>query len=409
MLNTEKIAELIKKQLDGELTSEEELQLQRWTQEDVANKAFLKKVLQKDILWKDVLMWLELENSDQEEWQRRLEANVFAKISTPVAADRKPVRVLRILLPYAAAILLFMVAGGLYYYLDKEDQLSESSLAIQDVAPGGNKATLRMANGQTINLSDDKTGIIIGDKLTYDDGTLLASTVAEGEKEISFLILETPKGGQYQIELSDGTKVWLNSASTLKYPTRFSGEQRVVELEGEAYFEVTQVHGNGNNNKKERQKVPFLVKTPHQEIKVLGTQFNVSAYLDEPETKTTLVEGSVLLNPNNEGLQLLPGEQGVSNANGSKLLKHKADVMESIAWKNNKFIFNETELRVAMNQLSRWYDLQVVYEGNIPHTYFYGEISRNKSLFEVLKILQAGGVNFKIEKVKEGNKLIVLQ
>ncbi len=403
MLNTEEIAGLIKKQLDGKLTTDEELQLQFWGDTNPVNKVFLRQVLRGDLLWEDVLIWLELENGEQEEWQKRLERKVFAMISEP-APNRDHFRILRRIIPYAAAVLLFAMAGSLYYYyyLDRGEQIIKNIQVINDVAPGGNKATLTLTGGHTIELSGDKNGIIMGEALTYDDGTLLtATTTSENKNEeiVSFLVLTTPRGGQYQVSLPDGTKVWLNAASTLRYPARFSDEKRVVELEGEAYFEVA--HKDNSS-----QKVPFLVKTSNQIIEVLGTHFNVSAYNEESKTMTTLIEGSVLLISNGENLKLIPGEQGVSD--DARLTKAKVDVMAAIAWKSNKFIFNETELGTAMNQLSRWYDVQVIYEENIPQTYFYGEISRDKSLLEVLKILEEGGVNFRIEKLKEENRLIVL-
>src|SRR5690606_7907066 len=217
--------------------------------------------------------------------------------------------------------------------------------------------------------------------------------------------LSTPKGGTYQITLADGTNVWLNSESTLKYPTRFWGNERVVELEGEAYFEVTaQTAGVRTPN-----QVPFRVISKGQTVEVLGTQFNISAYADEAEIKTTLVEGRVKVNADEspfESLLLVPGEQAILA--GTVMQKQQVDVEQFIAWKDGLFSFKETELHAVMRQLSRWYDVTIAYQDNVPTTHYYGAISRNESLAGVLELLQQSGLNFKIEQVDGTHKLTVL-
>lgn len=395
---TEAIVTLIKKRLDGVLTDDEHEQLQRWLKKDPSNEAFLAQVLTGDMLWGGVLDWLNMAGDGDDEWPRRLESQVMSKVSA-TAPDSGPT--IRRLLPYAAAILLFVTLGLGYYFFASNQPSVDNVHVVFDVAPGGNKASLTMPDGRTLELSGQKDGIVMGDELTYIDGTFLAATDMDGNGHSNngFSVLSTPIGGQYQVTLSDGTKVWLNAASTLKYPVQFSDSSRVVELDGEAYFEVAKV----------QRKTPFLVKTQRQAINVLGTTFNVCAYADEPNTKTTLVEGKVSLTSHGKKLQLLPGEQGVSDDH-SRLTKNEVDVFESVAWKDNLFVFNETELRTAMNQLNRWYNLEVVYEDKIPDAFFYGEISRSKRLSEVLKILRKGGVNFRIERTpKGGNKLTVLR
>lgn len=404
MVKTEKIASLIKGHIDGVLTHDEQLLLQRWVESDPANKIFLERVLEEDDLREGVREWLNLEDrGEAQDWQRRLERNVLVRIS-PSANRIRPIW--RRILPYAAACVIIAALAAGYYFVSV-DAPADSVHVVYDVAPGGNKASLTMPDGRKLALSEQKEGIVISNELTYTDGTFLAS--GEDRENVGFFTISTPVGGQYQITLADGTKVWLNAASSLRYPSRFDDSARVVELEGEGYFEVATVHRDNGKVKSNVTKMPFLVKTKHQTVSVVGTAFNVAAYADEPDTKTTLVEGEVVLTSAGTQMRLLPGEQGISEGYHD-IRKQRVDVSEFVAWKQDLFLFNDTELRVAMNQLNRWYDLNIVYEGKIPNTYFYGEISRNKRLSEVLDILRKGGVNFRIERTPEGeNKLTVLR
>ncbi|PPL01454.1 FecR family protein [Parapedobacter indicus] len=296
----------------------------------------------------------------------------------------------------AAAVLLFMLIGIWFFTIYTVDR-SPAIVNTVDIAPGGNKATLAMENGNTIDLSEVQDGIVIGREITYLDGTPVQNRQATGatHESVSQLILTTPKGGTYRVTLSDGTNVWLNASSTLKYPSRFAESERIVKLEGEAYFDVS-------------KGVPFKVVSSGQTVEVLGTQFNVSAYPDEQQVQTTLVEGIVQVAAESQclSMRLLPGEQ--STLIDAHLKKNRADIASVIAWKEGLFSFNETELRVVMNQLSRWYDVTVEYQGTIPVTYYYGAISRQESLANVLDLLRQSGLNFKIDKTGGTNKVVVL-
>lgn len=296
----------------------------------------------------------------------------------------------------AAAVLLFMLIGIWFFTIYTVDR-SPAIVNTVDIAPGGNKATLAMENGNTIDLSEVQHGIVIGREITYLDGTPVQNRQATGatHESVSQLILTTPKGGTYRVTLSDGTNVWLNASSTLRYPSRFAESERIVKLEGEAYFDVS-------------KGVPFKVVSSGQTVEVLGTQFNVSAYPDEQQVQTTLVEGIVQVAAESQSLsmRLLPGEQ--STLIDAHLKKNRADIASVIAWKEDLFSFNETELRVVMNQLSRWYDVTVEYQGTIPVTYYYGAISRQESLANVLDLLRQSGLNFKIDKTGGTNKVVVL-
>lgn len=301
-----------------------------------------------------------------------------------------------------AASLIAVCSLAVYITVkNKEDQPNLQALT-NDIAPGGNRATLTLADGRMINLDEAQTGIVVGeDNITYQDGDPLAVISADlpvgGEREVSHLVLTTPNGGQYQITLPDGSRVWLNAASTLKYPSRFDGMERKVEISGEAFFSVAK-----------DTKRPFRVSSNGQEIEVLGTEFNVSAYPDENETRTTLVEGSIRLSslslarelsgaslvPDKQ-LQLVSGEQATLTTKG--LTKTTVDTEPFIAWKNGYFRFREEDIQSIMRKLARWYDIDVQFEGNVSGEY-YARISRFKNISQVLTVLaETGTVHFKVE------------
>lgn len=347
-------------------------------------------VMQQNALW----------SKDFEELIKR--ANAF-RPKTPVkqVLNRKYLAV-------AAMLTLLVGAGGLWLLLNKstsgplvEFQAKEPAI---DVLPGGNKALLTLADGSTIVLDSAKNGTLSSQGnsqiIKLHDGQL-AYNNAKGSKwgKALYNTIATPKGGQYQLKLADGSMVWLNAASSLHFPATFAGNERKVILTGEAYFEVSQ-----------NSKVPFKVYVNDMEVLVLGTQFNVNAYGDEGKFKTTLLEGSVKVSVGKEGDLLKPGQQALFETTSGKLQKiTQVDMNEVLAWKNNELIFNETELRIAMLTLSRWYDFDVIYEDSLPPTYLYGSISRDKGLAEVLKIMDASGLKFRIEKNGTANKLIIMK
>ncbi|SEN88319.1 FecR family protein [bacterium A37T11] len=303
----------------------------------------------------------------------------------------------------AAAILIVSIVTGLFFYQGQQVNRLPTTVSLNDIAPGSNQAILTLADGTKINLDSSKAGIQIKDGiLNYNDGTKIEAPIHQSSFT-TYNTLTTPKGGQYHVVLGDGTKIWLNSASKLTYPNQFNGDSRVVYLEGEAYFEI----------KQDKMK-PFRVQSKNQEILVLGTSFNLSAYGDEATIKTTLVQGAIQVTnidkPTQPGmttqtLLLSPGEQSLLS--GDILQKKKTDVEVVTAWKNGFFQFDGTVPMDAFNQLSRWYDLVLEFKGRVPTVRFYGMISRDKSLNAVLEILKESGLNFKIEKTNNKNKLIV--
>ncbi|MBB5437729.1 ferric-dicitrate binding protein FerR (iron transport regulator) [Pedobacter sp. AK017] len=281
---------------------------------------------------------------------------------------------------------------------------------VNDINPGGYRATLLLASGTSIDLSNAKNGKIAVDKnieiIKNADGELIfkvqsdsttASVVSNQKNSISLNTLSTPKGGQYHIALPDGTNVWLNAASTLKFPSSFLGlANRSVELNGEAYFEVAQVKSLFGLKKRAR-KQPFIVKTATQEVTVLGTHFNINSYTDEPATKTTLLEGSVKIDAKGNNIILSPNQQATNT--GHTIQVNKADPDLAIAWKNGEFMFRNEPLADIMKKIARWYDVKVIYENkSTGQINLNGSIKRFSKISEVLCMLElTGQMHFKVE------------
>lgn len=298
-----------------------------------------------------------------------------------------------------AATILMISGIGLYFYNQHLTSLSSPKTEIfNDVKPGSNQAVLTLANGKRIILNASVEGEIaeqsgISIKKTAE-GQLIytlsdAGTTASIGTAAAFNTIETPKGGQYQINLPDGTRVWLNAASSLKYPVRFDGKERKVSLQGEGYFEVA----------KDKHK-PFKVSSGGQELEVLGTHFNINSYADEPSSKTTLLEGAVRLSPHGgQDLVLIPGQQAVLASGRMKV--GMVDPEEVMAWKNGNFVFNDEGLESIMRKISRWYDVELSYQRKPSDLTFTGVVSRSKNISAVLNALdKTGKVHFKVEGKK---------
>lgn len=291
----------------------------------------------------------------------------------------------------AAALLGIIALGWMLYDGGKKVPSSPIAAVAEDKAPGGNRAVLRLANGREISLDDAAAGNLAtqaGARITKSAGDeVIYESAAPGKAagEVAFNVISTPRGGQFQVRLPDGTRVWLNAASSLRFPTRFDGSAREVELTGEGYFEVAKDAAH-----------PFIVRSSGQHIQVLGTHFNVNAYGDGGLVRTTLMEGSVRVNGPRESSMLAPGEQSQLNIRSGSMRKVKADVEQAVAWKNGNFLFNDTYLPDIMLQLSRWYDVEVGGE-NFPRIRYNGGIPRSMQLSEVLKMLEeTGNVKFQL-------------
>ena len=292
----------------------------------------------------------------------------------------------------AASIALVVFAG--IYLSSRKHSLKKDTVVSNkkdpEILPGGSKAILTLADGSRISLTDVENGEVLnsdGIKITKtQDGKLVYDIVGteNGAPSSSFNIIQTPRGGEYSVNLPDGTKVMLNAESSLKFPVSFANrQQRVVELSGEAYFEVAH-----NRNQ------PFKVISAGQEVQVLGTDFNVNAYADEPATVTTLVAGSVSVSHGGAFKVIKPGQATVVT---DVILIRPADE-RSIAWKSGIISFNKANIETIMRQVSRWYDVEVTYAGKIPQRLFSGEISRNANLSELIAILESSNIQFKFNK-----------
>lgn len=294
----------------------------------------------------------------------------------------------------AAAVGALVI--GIYFFNapgrlnDRRDALSYTN----DIAPGRNSAILTLPDGKTISLSDAKTGVVIdAGQIKYSDGTTVMSSSGDhiGAQMVS---ASTPRGGTYQFTLPDGSKVWLNAASRISFPSQFSRDKRKVILEGEAYFEVTKKHS------------PFIVSSRQQEVAVLGTHFNISAYFGEAHVKTTLLEGRVrvthltyagVATKITSPVILKPGEQSLLSKD--RITVSKVNTEAAVDWKNALFIFDNDKLEDIMKKVARWYNIEVVYlDQEVKRELFSGRISRSQNVSEVLnKLSQTGAVKFKIE------------
>jgi transmembrane sensor len=289
----------------------------------------------------------------------------------------------------AASLLIFLSIGSYFALKTKStDLLTAKTTSLHgDILPGGNKAILTLSNGKQVVLTNARNGKLA----TEEDATINKITdgriaytgnSSKANAGVAYNTMGTPQGGQYTLILSDGTKVILNAASSLRYPTKFAGAERKVELTGEAYFEVA-------HNK----AMPFHVITKQQDVRVLGTHFNINSYENEPGTKTTLLEGSVLIN----GKAILkPGEQAL--VSGTQLKVYQTNTELAVAWKNNKFMFDNENIQDIMRMIGRWYNVDISYVGEIPGEKFGGSVSRFDKVSKVLNILElTGNIHFKIE------------
>lgn len=294
---------------------------------------------------------------------------------------------------WAAAAILLVLAGS--YVATKFSFTQSKTLAnVNDISvqPGTNKALLQLDNGKTVVLDVTKDSTVQnsnGVALQIHDASLVYNQQS-AEVAISYNTLSTPRGSQYQLVLPDGSKVWLNAASSIRFPTAFNGTTRQVTLTGEAYFEVAK-----------NTKQPFIVHVNDMTVQVLGTHFNVMAYSDESAIKTTLLEGSVKVQQQGQFMMLVPGKQALVTANNIAI--QYADVEQETAWKNGSFSFDKATIQEIMRGISRWYDVEIGFEGKISTSRFKGGIRRSEQLSQVLKVLALSGVHFKVE----GKKIIV--
>ncbi len=302
----------------------------------------------------------------------------------------------------AAAVLIGIVGFSIYKFLPQSSDKSQApvpaNIASTDIAPGREGAVLTLADGRKILLDSLGNGIIAsteGAEVKLADGQLIYDNVSDNNTASYYNTISTPKGRFFQIVLPDQTKVWLNAASSLRYPTVFASNERRVEIDGEAYFEVAK-----NPN------APFIVKVNDEtSVKVLGTHFNINAYTNEDEIRTTLLEGSVEVSGKNGQATIKPGQQAKISrqSNNTVQIAGSVNIDKVMAWKNGSFDFEDASLEEVMHQLERWYDIDVAYEQGVPKIEFVGKMGRDLSLKSVLRGLELSKVRFKLE----GRRLVV--
>ncbi|WP_165798547.1 FecR family protein [Chitinophaga costaii] len=323
--------------------------------------------------------------SDEAAHQYRIWQKIQAQI-TPVV----PINTRKRRLSYAAALFILITGGSLFLFLQQRSHapILTAKTTAPVIAPGKNGAVLTLANGQQLVLDSLHNGVIAtqqGAKVLLQNGQLTYDPTGE-TTDVAYNMIATPRGRQFQVTLPDGTKAWLNAASSIRYPTVFHTPERSVQITGEVYFEVAQ-----------NEKQPFsILINEDTKIEVLGTHFNVNAYADEKTVKTTLLEGAVKVSLHAANLVLKPGQQAQTLPNGLIKLLPNVDTEEAIAWKNGLFQLNSADVPAIMRQLSRWYDVEITYEDGIPNGHISGKVPRDMNLSEVLKVLELSGLHFKI-------------
>jgi transmembrane sensor len=412
-----RITELILKHHRGTLSPEEQVELEQWQAGSERRKRLVRELKDEE--------WLRPQLEHQDLYSERRVWEKFKQMVPEVLSDGREAEpsqargphASRIELRWAAAVILMIVAGGAYYFTSimKHEKPIRASLPYKgDVQPGHSGAVLHLSNGRAVVLDSAQNGTVA------TQGTIQAVKTGGELKyigtssEVLYNTITTNRGRQWQLTLPDGTKVWLNAASSIHYPLTFTGTTREVEITGEAYFEV-----------QADASQPFrVIVNGKQEVEVLGTSFNINAYDDENRVKTTLLEGSVRVsartspivgvNTNNSKLSvvLIPGQQAelvvgenTNNGDRSITIEKKANIDQALAWKNGLFSFDKADIYTVMRQLSRWYNVDIKFEGEPANTPFQGEIGRSLTLAQVLKGLEQIHVHFRIE---EDKRIVIL-
>jgi transmembrane sensor len=383
----ERIQYLLRRYLSQTCTEEEKTELARWIEEAQHDDA-LREALEQAWLQHRPLTPMPDEVSD------RVLSAVFEAGETPVV--NLPAR-RRARWRWAAAagvVLLCGAAALLFRQQPKEQQLAGvngNPRYKNEVLPGGNKAMLTLADGSTITLDSAANGTLAqqgnASITKLANGQLAYNITSANNRETLYNTMTTPRGGQYRLTLPDGTQVWLNAASSITYPVAFTGKERMVRVTGEAYFEVAA-----------DARMPFRVSTGKVAITVLGTSFNLNAYTESAVVKTTLINGAVSVSDGKDARVLRPGQQAKVSDSGMFTVADNVDTEEAIAWKNGYFQFSDADMPTVMQQLEKWYDIKVTYEGDIPQRSFGGGMQRSLPLSAVLGILEENGVKFRIDE-----------
>jgi ferric-dicitrate binding protein FerR (iron transport regulator) len=387
-----------------EISPEDQDVLDKWLAENEVHKQWLQTLTNENDRTQLLDRYVQMKKEEGPEWEQLVGMVGVPKRRRIGGWNSWPMYVA------AACILLVFLTGAYFLFFNKhQNQVAKketSDAPGNDVQPGSYKVKLTLSNGSSISIDTTHQGVVAqqGGITVINEGGKLVYRQTAKQKEILYNTLTTTKGETYATILSDGTKAWLNSQSSIHYPIAFNGDLRKVEITGEVFFEVAPsvaVLANGQKGKR-----PFIVKAPDVEIEVLGTHFNINSYKDEQAVKTTLLEGKVNVHSitNNAQLSLQPGEQAQLNRESQTISKAKdVDVDAEVAWHYGIFQFNNADLPTVMRQIARWYDVEVEYAGNISDREFLGKIPRDMKLSQVLSLLEKQKVHFKIE----GKKIVV--
>lgn len=403
------IKDLLRKHLQQDLLPDEQRQLDAWVNESPENQRFFEQLSGAESFEQAFRRFVH----SREKILSALYQQI-PELQDSRRQERTPVPARRVLLPgrrswAAAACTLLVLGAGMYYWTSHKTKQPSSALVMHpiDIAPGRTGAILTLADGSEVVLDSLGNQVIAtqnGTKVVMLQGGLTYDPTGAADGRVVYNTMTTPKGRQFQVTLPDGTRVWLNAASSITYPTAFRGKERPVTVTGEVYFEVAKNAG-----------MPFLVNVAGKEaIAVLGTSFNVNAYTDEATINTTLLEGSVkvIQTPEVKGttpgsnatVVLKPGQQAQMASARIKVIEN-ANLDQVVAWKSGVFNFEDTRLEEVMRQLERWYDIDVIYEHGIPDIEFGGKITKGVSLNGLLVLLKRADVHFR----QEGRKLIITQ
>lgn len=382
MQEIDRITQLLKKYIESKGKVSDDKEIRTLIQQYPFINDLLKEFETEDGLKEALQKYEQLSGDASNRSEERMWDRIVKEVENTPAKPRKQIPLWK----YISAACTLLIAFTCVWLMQTKstqtlDQFRETATTF---SPGGNRALLQLSDGQVIELSSDHQGVIVGENLSYEDGSVLIGGFEDQQVD---LVLTTPKGGQYQLTLADGTKVWMNAGSKLIYPNIFLGKTRQVELEGEAYFEVAQ-----------NKEKPFVVKTGSERVEVLGTHFNVSAYKEELLSSVALLEGSVkVVLPNDFEKVIQPGQQTVTQ--GIQMAVQQINPEEVVAWKNGEFMFNNENLESVMRKLARWYDLEIEVSAALSEASIWGSVSRYDDFSKVLEIIQMTDENirFKVE------------
>lgn len=400
-INTElpdPVVPLLQKLLAGEsISSEDLLLLEEWKSRSAYNKALFERLENPAAVQEMLKTWHGIEKNRELNKQRGM-SRVSGLTNTTPAPIHRLHFLRRGFFRYAAAIILLLGIGAYLWTTNKKTN-TPALVKTDVIAPGREGAVLTLADGSKMVLDSLGNGVVAnqqGVQVLLQNGQLAYDPSGGTSGETVYNTISTPNGRQFKLLLPDGSKVWLNAASSIKFPTAFAGKERRIELEGEAYFEVAK-----------NADMPFRVTMRDAtEVEVLGTSFNINAYRNEAAIRTTLLTGAVRLNAFNQSQTLKPGQQAVIKPSKEQLeVVQSADLDQVMAWKNGLFNFDDASLEEVMRQLERWYDIDVTYAKGVPSIRFGGEINRQNTLQDVLQILEKSNVHFRQE---EGRKLVVI-